>query len=109
VCRAPGTGKTHGQIRKAVDRAIGGFFFSGCPNRSGNGEWQTVTIVADYWRMGEWSRHAGQIATRRVKSASTFFIRVIDRPTAHGAIGTHFGAGTVLAQVLVTGIQESSP
>jgi hypothetical protein len=29
---------------------IGGFFFSGCQNRSGNGEWQTVTIVADYWQ-----------------------------------------------------------
>jgi len=25
-------------------------FLSGCPNRNGNGEWQTVTIVAEYWQ-----------------------------------------------------------
>jgi hypothetical protein len=87
--------------RNAVDRGIGGFFFSGCPNRSGNGEWQTVTIVADYWPMAERSRHAGQIATQRVKSASTFFVRIIDRPTALEAIGAHFAAGTVLAQALL--------
>jgi len=49
VCRAPGTGKRIVKSRKPsiANRRL---FVCGCPNRSGNGEWQTVTIVADYWQ-----------------------------------------------------------
>jgi len=42
--------KNASSIPESRRSQIGGFFFSGCPNRNGNGEWQTVTIVAEYWQ-----------------------------------------------------------
>jgi len=56
---------------EAADRKVRGFFVSRDANRIRNGEWQTVTTVADYWHATQPSSRCGQIATSDVSLSNT--------------------------------------